>query len=352
MKKENLLFLVILFSFIAIIIVPIFYLSLFDSMEIGNIIAGFFFNLILIYGIWRLINFLAPILAKILLSLVVLAGFISILFIIHCLLINGLSGNLVMKKNYNATIEEGLVITGYKGNNSVVKIPDKILFYPIKTIKADVFKDKNITELQLPKNIEYIGENAFLNNYIKELILPFGIKYIGDKAFQNNNITTIKIPSDVEYIGHFAFYGNEISNLEIGENVNFFDNTFGHYAKASDIHYWERFKNYDNMDPIEKNKYKKGQPYDIIEDYKLIDPGNYYYKYVENGKQKGIFTVNWVNTEKPEIKVIHINPRESLIKINEIPELYLRKLKKENLESIENNTDVKDGQNNDKDTGL
>lgn len=311
MNKEKFLQVIVSFCFLSLILFPLFLWSFFNY-GMGNIIAASIGFWIVLYGLWRLFDFLEEdnwefVVKRIKHILIITTGFLSALFIINCLLIYILSGDFIIRKSSDLN-KKGLEITGYSGKDTNINIPEKILFYQIKTIRANTFENKSISGLSLPQSIEYIGDNAFSKNYISELILPQNIKYIGTGAFQYNNINKLKIPSSIEYIGHLAFNNNIISILEIGENVEFFNDTFGlkyAHGKASDMHYWEEFAE------IKKDKEDIFDilPRDIIYDYKLVDPVNIYTKYLENDKKGGIYTINLIDLkEKPQGKIVNYDP--------------------------------------------
>ena len=101
-----------------------------------------------------------------------------------------------------------IIITGYTGRESDLKIPEKINNKPVKEIRKNEDSSKEfkaLTSLVIPKTVEKIGENAFRSGEIEDLTLNEGLKEIGEYAFYYNNIKSLVIPRSVEKIGEGAF---------------------------------------------------------------------------------------------------------------------------------------------------
>ena len=97
-------------------------------------------------------------------------------------------------------IPKEAVISGYKGNASVVTIPSTIMGVPVKYIASDSFK---------------------YNNYIKKVILPDSIEYIGNCAFYEcSSLEEINLPNSLTEIGFFAFYKcSSLKEISIPQGV-------------------------------------------------------------------------------------------------------------------------------------
>ena len=176
--------------------------------------------------------------------------------------------------NFDYTVsDDGITITGYKGIDSVVVVPDYIDGQAVTKIGAGAFSEnKGITSIVLPdgvteiesyafyncsslENINYprsltttgsdifsgceslksitipegvteIPQHAFYtsyydNNYIEEIVLPNTIEKIGDAAFYNcANLTKIDIPDNVTIIDSYAFYNcSGITEIKIPDGV-------------------------------------------------------------------------------------------------------------------------------------
>lgn len=111
------------------------------------------------------------------------------------------------------------ILLDYRGNDSVVVIPDNV-----KQIGAEAFKGcESITQVQIPDSVEIIGEAAFAS--CSNLTAVEGgnhVKEIRDRAFAGCPITTIRIPGSVEKIGLRAFDSTD-SGKEAGNSVVVFE---------------------------------------------------------------------------------------------------------------------------------
>ncbi len=77
--------------------------------------------------------------------------------------------------------------------------------------KKGAFQDKEITSINLSKNITSIGDYAFKDNNIKKFSFKYnapGVTTIGKYAFSNNKLTNISIPSNLTKISEGAFANN------------------------------------------------------------------------------------------------------------------------------------------------
>ena len=85
---------------------------------------------------------------------------------------------------------------------------------------AGAFEGNKLSNVIIPKSVEYIGDEAFSNNNLTTVSFEEGskLKAIGAKALQSNKLTSITIPSSVEEIGVSAFDGNQITTINFESN--------------------------------------------------------------------------------------------------------------------------------------
>lgn len=80
----------------------------------------------------------------------------------------------------------------------------------------------NITEIELPSTMQYVGEDVFggLSN-LEEINLPEGLKEIGGRAFVGcEKLWIDKLPETLEFIGESAFEGcSSIPEVTLPENL-------------------------------------------------------------------------------------------------------------------------------------
>jgi len=104
-------------------------------------------------------------------------------------------------------------VSYYWGDDLDVSIPSKVTYngveYYVTGICDKVFKDKQITSINIPDSVESIGNEAFLGcSSLESITLSNTLISIGDEAFSGcSGITTITIPNLVRTIGNSAFSG-------------------------------------------------------------------------------------------------------------------------------------------------
>jgi hypothetical protein len=150
---------------------------------------------------------------------------------------------------------DGLVITGYTGNDTAITIPDKINGAAVVGIGEEAFADTELTSVTLPNSVTTIGIAAFagcsnltviavdvrnpalssvdgvlFSKDMKTLIaypggkssnytIPNSVTTIGDWAFGDTQLTSVTIPNSVTVIGDGAFAGTALTNVTIGNGV-------------------------------------------------------------------------------------------------------------------------------------
>jgi hypothetical protein len=110
----------------------------------------------------------------------------------------------------------GAVIFYYTGNEgSRLIIPRQLGGKAVKGIRSSEYGDysggafgdggKNISRMQLPDGLVFIGNGAFWRNQLTSVTIPDSVTYIGGGAFYQNQLTSVTIGNSVTYIGHQAF---------------------------------------------------------------------------------------------------------------------------------------------------
>lgn len=138
------------------------------------------------------------------------------------------------------------VITGYKGRQTKVVVPDKIGKSPVTAIDSYAFSPqaprvganpnkepavtrKAITEVVLPKGLKEIRTCAFFNCVNLETVdIPEGVEVLEDKVFLGcKKLKKADIPSSVKKIGVSLFVGCEaLESAVVPEGITELENCF------------------------------------------------------------------------------------------------------------------------------
>ena len=107
----------------------------------------------------------------------------------------------------------GIIIDGYNGPATAVRIPDRINNLPVVEIGDNVFDAVGgvvrIPSVTIPNTVTKIGRQAFSGqSLITSIILPSSLVEIGSSAFSGcAALTSISLPASIRTIGNFAFRG-------------------------------------------------------------------------------------------------------------------------------------------------
>ncbi|MCQ2413876.1 MAG: leucine-rich repeat domain-containing protein [Clostridia bacterium] len=89
--------------------------------------------------------------------------------------------------------ESGIMITGYKGNDTTVAIPETIGGKPVLWIDKDAFSGKAFTTVILPRTLQIVRDGAFVNcSSLQTVYYPNGLWYMTDAAMDNATRTNFK----------------------------------------------------------------------------------------------------------------------------------------------------------------
>lgn len=92
--------------------------------------------------------------------------------------------------------DNGIVITGYLGDEEIVSVPGKIQGQTVTTIAADAFRDAQCHTVILPDTLLSLEEGAFRNARLSDLYLFDNIRRIGDPgaSIQTLHINAWELP--------------------------------------------------------------------------------------------------------------------------------------------------------------
>jgi hypothetical protein len=112
-----------------------------------------------------------------------------------------------------------ITITGFKGDERNIQIPNNINSIPVTAI--GIFAFNNLTGVIIPEGIVSIGNGAFSNNQLRSVVIPESVLSIGHIAFQSNFLEEVILPPRITSIGQMAFANNRLKNIVIPNKVTF-----------------------------------------------------------------------------------------------------------------------------------
>ncbi len=127
-------------------------------------------------------------------------------------------------ENWNYAIDgDRIIITGYRGTDSTVVIPNSINSVPVTKIRSFGAKT-GVTKVIFGENVTEIGAEAFKGcTALKTAVLNKGLEAIGDRAFYGTRITSLTLPSTVETADSESFYGmKSLAEISVNEESNTF----------------------------------------------------------------------------------------------------------------------------------
>lgn len=118
-------------------------------------------------------------------------------------------------------INEKGVLTGYRGKDKDVVIPDGVT-----EIGRRAFMDAQMDSVWIPASIKVIGEEAFFFTGLKIVTFqdddahPSQLTWVGIQSFSHTSLETVTLPRSVELIDNDAFSEMErLTSVHLGPNV-------------------------------------------------------------------------------------------------------------------------------------
>ncbi|MDO4193739.1 MAG: leucine-rich repeat protein [Erysipelotrichaceae bacterium] len=122
-------------------------------------------------------------------------------------------------------ILQSVTVKKYIGENDFIIIPDTIVGIPVTKIDDGAFRDLDITGVELPDQLEEIGNEAFaLCADLKSVSIPGTVRQIGDFAFYcNQKLDNVKLAEGIQHIGSYAFFGcRSLETLDLPSSLESF----------------------------------------------------------------------------------------------------------------------------------
>lgn len=114
----------------------------------------------------------------------------------------------------------------FKNNEiSSIDLPSSLI-----EISESTFEDNLLEDLVIPKNVTTIGSYAFKNNNISQIILPKSLTHLHTGAFDNNPIDLVIVLGTISlsyYSSAFTGFNGDMLSLGPSTQSNFNDGSFG-----------------------------------------------------------------------------------------------------------------------------
>lgn len=108
----------------------------------------------------------------------------------------------------------------YNGNDTALTVPDTVGGQPVTAVGDNcVSSGYYLSELTLPATVKRIGEKAFLLANLTKVNLPEGLTYLGHYAMANFKGEELILPGTLEYIGFKCFSGAKFETITIPASV-------------------------------------------------------------------------------------------------------------------------------------
>jgi hypothetical protein len=127
------------------------------------------------------------------------------------------------KFDWDESVKDGIVITGYIGSKREIHIPPSIQNTPVTGIWRSAFQNNRlITRVIIPNSVIVIGNAAFERcTGLVGITIPDSVISINDDAFFGCvNLDSVTLPDSVTSIGSFAFDGcTKFTSITIPSSV-------------------------------------------------------------------------------------------------------------------------------------
>ena len=112
---------------------------------------------------------------------------------------------------YEITGQEA-AITGYKGTDREMVIPDRVQGAVVTGIGDRAFFMTGLTSVTIPDSVVTIGNQAFSMTGLTSVTIPDSVVSIGFQAFfRCTSLSDITIPRSVDSIGAYAFFHTPVT---------------------------------------------------------------------------------------------------------------------------------------------
>ena len=142
-------------------------------------------------------------------------------------LTNGVHGN---EKDFTYEyVNDGVVITGYIGEETEIIIPQIISGRMVVEIGFEAFKNSSVKSVTVPFGVKKIGAFAFYQSSLEWIEIPETVTFIGNNAFSYTNLTEFETPMGISVVSaEMLSFCDSLEAVIIGNNITQVD--YGAFA--------------------------------------------------------------------------------------------------------------------------
>lgn len=142
-------------------------------------------------------------------------------------MIRDYSGRQIKDSSLSRYVGKGVRITSYNGfDTKKVIVPAKIDGQPVISIGEKAFQNANFSEIVLPSSLKVILESAFQGcTNLRHIDLPKELEYLGNFCFSRTGLESVCIPNAVKEIPSYCF--NDCKNMKsaiLGNRIEVLEN--------------------------------------------------------------------------------------------------------------------------------
>ena len=114
-------------------------------------------------------------------------------------------------------------ITGYKGSETVLTVPDAFMGIAVKSIgEYAFFENETLTSVTLPDSLLVIGDSAFQScTALTDVVVGSRLEMIGQAAFRDSALEEINLPDSVAEIERYAFYRTRLIEITLPSSLSY-----------------------------------------------------------------------------------------------------------------------------------
>lgn len=144
---------------------------------------------------------------------------------------------------YDVATDGTAILTGVGSASGRLVIPETLGDYKVTAVgKKFAYEDKDITEVVIPKTVDWIGDYAFCTPSLQAVTFEGdGLELIGMGAFKDSSITSFTFPKTVRQVGDIAFANTALTGIVLPKDVTFWGSGVFEHSRLASVSFEEGF---------------------------------------------------------------------------------------------------------------